>query len=185
MGMKEIVTAACLTEPIRSLASTLSRSRGGRRFLTALSPRYGVFESFECAWKAAGAIRRHLGHEHPEAVARHALLADGLMPSDYAVLYWLNRITGDIRLFDYGGNMGNVYYGCSRYIETATRAMQWTVYDLPQIIEMAKRMAVKRSVPAPQFTTSIPDAAAANVLLVSGALHYWEKECPVFSRTIS
>lgn len=179
MSMREIVTAVCAAPPFRGLVGALARSRAGRRFLTCLSPRRGVYESFEDAWKAA-AKGRHPGHEHPEAVDRHVVLAEKPMPSDYAVLYWLNQIAGDIRLFDYGGNMGNVYYSCARYLGTGGRSVQWTVYDFPLVIEMAKKMAARQKGSSPQFTTSIQDAAAANVLLVSGTYHYWEKDTTSF-----
>jgi putative methyltransferase (TIGR04325 family) len=133
----------------------------------------------------AAKLRHHVGHEHPEAVERHAALADALMPSDYAILYWLNRIPNDIKLFDYGGNMGNVYYSCCRYIDVSRRSLQWTVYDLPQVIEMAKRKSVERDVQAPHFTDSILDAVSANVLLVSSAFHYWERSTESFLEQFS
>ena len=179
MGMREIVSAMCATEPFRSVVVTLARSLTGRRLLTSLSPRRGLYESFEDAWKAAGR-RRHPGHEHPEAVDRHVVLADALMPSDYAVLYWVEQIAGDIRLFDFGGNMGNVYYSCSRYIDTAQRRLEWIVYDLPKVIERAKERAARSGSAVPRFTTSIADAESANVLLVSGTYHYWEKSTESF-----
>jgi len=179
MSMKEIVTALCATQPLRGVVTSMARSSLGRRLLTGLNPRRGLYESFADAWKAA-AKKRHAGHEHLEAVERHVPLAAAPMPSDYAVLYWLNRIKGDIRLFDYGGNMGNVYFGCARYIATSTRSVEWTVYDLPKVIDQAKKLASQRSTTLPRFTTSIDDAAPANVLLVSGMYHYWEKDTQSF-----
>lgn len=177
--MREIVTAVCSTGPFRGLTGALSRSLGGRRFLTCLSPRRGIYESFDEAWTAAR-NGRHPGHEHPEAVERHVVLAAKPMPSDYAVLYWLNRIAGDIRLFDFGGNMGNVYYSCARYVSTVDRSLQWTVYDLPLVIEMAKELAVGQNGSVPRFTTTLQDAADANVLLISGTYHYWERDTAAF-----
>ena len=53
MGMKEIVTALCDTQPLRKVVTTMAKSAGGRRFLTSLSPRRGIYESFKDAWKAA------------------------------------------------------------------------------------------------------------------------------------
>jgi putative methyltransferase (TIGR04325 family) len=179
MGMREIVTAVCSTVPFRSLAGALSRRTGGRRFLTRLSPRRGIYGSFDEAWTVAR-NGRHPGHEHPEAVERHVVLAAKPMPSDYAVLYWLNRIRGDIRLFDFGGNMGNVYYSCARYIDTADRSLQWTVYDFPFIIDMARKIAASQAEPIPHFTTALQDSSDANVLLISGTYHYWEKDTAAF-----
>ena len=179
MGMREIITAVCSSPPCKGLVGALARSSGGRRFLTRLSPRRGIYESFEAAWAAAGK-GRHPGHEHPEAVERHVPLATSLMPSDYAVLYWLNRLSGDIRLLDYGGNMGNVYFSCAPYLEAAGRSVQWTVYDFPLVIEMAAKLAANQKGPVPRFTASLEDSTGANVLLVSGTYHYWEKDTASF-----
>lgn len=179
MGMREIVTAFCETQPLRWFVTSLSKTKTGRRLLTELSLRRGRFESFEDAWKAAHR-GRHPGHEHPEAVETHHQLASVVMPSDYAVLYWLQRISGDIRLFDYAGNIGNVFYSCSRYIDTKTRSLEWTVYDLPFVIEKAREIAAAHKSAVPKLTTSLADGATANVLLVSGALHYWEKSLSEF-----
>ena len=172
MGMKEITTAISATQPVRALVVALGRTRLGRCLLTGLSPRRGVYPTLEAAWRAAGK-GRHPGHEHPEAVDRHVVLANSLLPSDYAVLYWLRRLTGDARVFDFGGNMGNVFYTCIRYLEPSR--VSWTVYDLPRVIEAARKLSDEQSGPKPRFATSLDDAADANVLLVSGAYHYWEK----------
>ena len=175
MGMKEIVTALCATPPLRKVVVSLAKSPGGRRFLTSLSPRRGVYESFQDAWSAAK-NDRHAGHGHPEAIERHVWLATAPMPSDYPMLYWLGRIPGDIRLFDYGGNMGNVYYSCAKYIDVTARRLEWTVYDLPDVISLAKECLPVANIEKPHFTASLQDAASANVLLVSGMYHYWEKD---------
>ncbi len=173
LGMREIVGAVCATQPIRGLLATIGRVPAGRRFLTNLNPRGGVYDTLEGAWKAAKQLRLH-GHEHPETVQRNAANASTVLPSDYALLYWLNQIPGDIRLFDYGGSMGNVFYSCARYVDTKNRSLQWTVYDLPAIIEMGRDFVARRTGPTPRFTTSLRDAADANVLLVCGTIHYWE-----------
>lgn len=173
MGMRDIVSSLLATQPARGFVVRLARSHQGRRFLNNLFPRRGMYDSFQDAWKAAGKSR-YAGHEHLEAVELHARLADDLLPSDYPVLYWLSAIAGDIRLFDYGGNVGNVYYRYARYIDASRRAVHWTVYDLPKVIDMAKGIAVQRGGSAPLFTTSLLDSANSNVLLVSGAYHFWE-----------
>ncbi len=179
MALREIVTALVAAPPLRKVAVNLARSPRGRRLLTSLNPRRGVYESMEEAWKAA-ARKRHPGHEHSEAVELHSALAGRLIPSDYAVLYWLERIAGDIRVFDFGGNMGNIFYSYSPHLDCSTRRLEWTVYDLPKVIEMAKALAERRTTPIPRFSTSLEDSIDANVLLVSGAYHYWEKDTGSF-----
>lgn len=179
MGLREIVSALFATQPLRGAVVQVARSPRGRRLLTSLSPRRGVYESFEEAWRAAGRTR-YAGHDHSDAVELHARLADALMASDYPVLFWLEKIQADIRVFDYGGNMGNVYYRCAPYIDTSKRRVQWMVYDLPEVVAMARKLVVPRSIPPPQFTSSLQDADGLNVLLVAGAYHFWEKSTPSF-----
>ena len=177
MKMRDTIAAVCATPPVRGLVVWFGRTGWGRRLLTMLAPYRGVYSSLEEAWRAAGK-NRHPGHEHPDAVHRHLPLAQSLRPSDYAVLYWLRRLSGNVRLFDYGGNMGNVFYSCIGYLEPL--GVTWTVYDLPLVIEIARQMASQRAGPLPHFTTSITDAAGANVLLVSGSFHFWEKSTVEF-----
>lgn len=179
MGMKDIVTALFSTPPVRTLASSLSRRPAGRRLLNRLSPQHGVYESFQDSWNAAAKIRNG-AHEHPEAVERHVKMSKEPLPSDYAVLFWLNRIRGDLHVFDYGGNMGNVFYSCERYIDRTGRRLEWTVYDLPKVIEMGRELAARRQGEVPNLTTSLDDARRANVILVSGTYHYWEKDTAAF-----
>jgi putative methyltransferase (TIGR04325 family) len=90
----------------------------------------------------------------------------------------LHRLSGDLRLFDYGGNMGNVFFSCARHLEP--KNVDWIVYDLPRVIEAARKLAEGRPGPKPRFSISLQDAADARVLLVSGTYHYWEKGTPEF-----
>jgi putative methyltransferase (TIGR04325 family) len=177
MGLKEIATEISATPPIRSVVAGLGRTGLGRRFLSGLAPYRGVYPTLEEAWKAAGK-RRHAGHEHPEAIERHAVLSDALMPSDYAVLYWLGRLSGNIRVFDFGGNMGNVFYSYARYMDLSR--VSWRVYDLEKVVEAGRTLAKERSGPKPEFSTSTADARDSNFLLVSGSYHYWEKSTEQF-----
>ena len=176
---KELITALFKNQPFRGVVSKLARSRAGRSFLTRIHPHHGVYDSLEQAWKQAS-LHRHAGHDHQQALDRHAEMGVELRSSDYAVLYWLDRIAGDVRLFDYGGNMGNVYYSYLSYIDTSTRKLQWTVYDLPGVIDLAKKMQPQPGMVPPRFTSSVSDAADSNVLLVCGAYHFWEKSTSAF-----
>jgi putative methyltransferase (TIGR04325 family) len=177
MGMKEIMTEISATPPIRGLVVAAGRTSLGRKALTKLAPYRAVYPSLEEAWRAAGK-RRHAGHEHPQAVDRHVELSTKLLPSDYAVLYWLNRIPGILRVFDFGGNMGNVFYTSEPYFDGAR--VSWTVYDLPAVIETARKLADGRTGPKPKFATTVEEAKDSNLLLVSGAYHYWEKSTVEF-----
>lgn len=177
MGMKEIMQEVSATPPIRGLVVAAGRTRLGRTLFTKIAPYRAIYPTVEDAWRAAGK-RRHAGHEHPDAVDRHVELSANLLPSDYAVLYWMNRIPGSLRVFDFGGNMGNVFYTSINYLDPAR--VSWTVYDLPAVIEKARRLAEQRTGPKPQFSTAVAEAKDHNLLLVSGSYHYWEKSTVEF-----
>ena len=119
-------------------------------------------------------------HEDMGEVERHLDLSKSLRPSDYAVLFWLARIgSRDLRVFDFGGNIGNLFYSYSPYLKES-RPLVWRVYDLPVILHEGRRIAAERGATQLRFSQSIADASTCNVLLVSGALHYWEKSVQAF-----
>jgi hypothetical protein len=85
--------------------------------LNLLSGSRRVFGFFEEGWTAA---RRstYAGHDHPDYIQERLDLSKSLRPSDYAVLYWFSQIrAGDLRVFDFGGNVGNRHYSYYRYLK--------------------------------------------------------------------
>jgi len=96
-------------------------------------------------------------------------------PSDYPVLFWLNRLvlSEGLRIFDFGGGIGQTYYQYSRFLETGELA-QWTVMDLPEVIA-GRDVAREQAATALRFTSSLRDCADCNVFLAAGSLHYWEQ----------
>jgi putative methyltransferase (TIGR04325 family) len=145
-----------------------------------LSYQRGVFVDFAQAWKVAKR-GRHAGHDHPDAIKLHFELSKGLRASDYAVLYWLRRIGSQkLRVFDFGGNAGNLYYSYSTYLTEVAKDVTWTVFDLPMVVEEGRRIATERKAIELRFTKSVEDASGCNVLLISGAFHYWEESVQAF-----
>jgi putative methyltransferase (TIGR04325 family) len=180
MSVTEIAMAIPSTEPFRTILSHIAKARSGRRILNWLSAPYGLFDTFEEGWLAARKARP-AGHEHPDDIAIHLALSMDLRPSDYAALYWLCQIaSADIRIFDFGGNVGNLYYSYSPYLRGKFHAIEWTVLDLPLIVEEGKKLSARWETPEMRFTLSTADALGCSVLLVSGAFHYWEKSVPAF-----
>jgi putative methyltransferase (TIGR04325 family) len=104
-----------------------------------------------------------------------------LYPSDYPVLYWLLRLGSPrLRLFDFGGNIGNIYYSYSPLLKPPVEQIEWTVYDFPATLEQGRKIASARRERELQFTDSVQEASLSDLLLVSGALHYWEKSIAEF-----
>ena len=55
--------------------------------------------------------------------------------SDYPVLFYFRSVLPRVKhLFDLGGHVGNMYYCYSRYIQMP-EDLQWTVFDLPTVLE--------------------------------------------------
>jgi putative methyltransferase (TIGR04325 family) len=180
MSAREIAILTLDSAPCRAVLTRVAGLPFGKKILNKFSQTRGVFATFEEGWSVARKARPAGGHEHPSEIAVHLRFSKALRPSDYAVLYWLSKISaGALRIFDFGGNVGNLYYSYSTYLES-TRSLQWTVFDLPSVIKEGERIATERGATGLRFTTKTQDAANCNVLLVSGALHYWEGSIQTF-----
>lgn len=118
-------------------------------------------------------------HEHPASIRRHLMLAEHARPSDYAVMFHLERmLPGVRRLIDLGGNVGNLFYCYSRYLKFPAE-FRWVVVEIAAVAEVGAALAKERGEERLRFVTGLKDAAtegadAETVLLVSGALHYFE-----------
>jgi len=119
-------------------------------------------------------------HEHPQAIRRHMALAEHARPSDYAVMFHLERVLPGVkRLVDLGGNVGNLFYCYSKYLKLP-EGFRWVVVEIASVAEAGARLAGERGEERLRFAASLKDAAAEGrdvetVLLVSGALHYFEQ----------
>lgn len=172
--LRETAKALLTSGPSRSVLSYAGKSAVGKRVLNAISGTRGVFSTFEEGWAAAR--RTGLpGHGDPSQVALHMELAKSLRPSDYAALCWLRAASnGDqLSVFDFGGNAGNLFYSYSAYLKSFG-ALDWTVLDIPPVIEQGRRIATERNAEGLGFASSPAEFRANQVLLASGFLHYWE-----------
>lgn len=168
--------------PMRRVLELAGRSATGKGVLTRLSAPRAVYASFDEAWKAARGAR-HAGHEHPDAVVTHLELARTLRPSDYPALFWLSQIPKEeLNVFDFGGSAGNLYYAYVERLRRRFRDCQWTVFDLPQVCAEGAKIAKERGARRLCFTQTFRAALAADLVLVSGALHYWESTIAEFLR---
>jgi putative methyltransferase (TIGR04325 family) len=179
MGAAGITRTILASGPCRTLLERLEALQLGQKLLNSLSHTRGVFATFEEGWSAAGKTKL-AGHEHSSEIMVHLELSKGLRASDYTVLYWLSQIgSRELRIFDFGGNVGNVFYSYSPYLR-GSFDIHWTVFDLPSVIEAGKRIAAERNALGLEFANSVTDVSRAHVLLVSGALHYWENSVEAF-----
>lgn len=173
MTLKKVVVKTLATEPFSSLLEGIASSPAGRRRLNSMSGAYGVHGSFAEGWAAARKTSA-LGHEDPEEIEIHLHHLAALRPSDYAALFWISQIQPrGAKVFDYGGSVGNLYYSYSPCLQ-GLGSIDWTVFDIPSVVEEGRRIAAERKVSNLRFVNSLDGFGPEEILLVSGAFHYWE-----------
>jgi putative methyltransferase (TIGR04325 family) len=163
----------------RAILTRIAGIPAGKRVLNTFSQPHGVYTSFAEGWVAARKTSL-AGHEDPNEVKIHLRLAESLRPSDYAALYWISRIQPrSLKLFDYGGSVGNLYYSYSPYLR-GMESVEWTVFEIPNVVETGRDIATDRKAAGLRFVEGVDSFRAEQILLVSGAFHYWEQDIPGF-----
>lgn len=133
-----------------------------------------TFSSFAEAL-ACSARYIQAGHEHADDIAFHASMAHILRESDFPVLYYLSPLVSQFRrVFDLGGNVGNVFYSYQLEL-TFPEDLLWIVFDLPAKKVYGERLAIERNEYRIQFTDTFSSASGADLFLASGSLHYFER----------
>jgi putative methyltransferase (TIGR04325 family) len=175
---------------IRALASflnSLGARSAGQKFITRLRSNpftrtplemclgfRRAFPSFAAA-QACASKYIQAGHEHPDDVRFHTSMSDTVRESDYAVLFHLDPLASGLRrVFDFGGNVGNLFYSCQRKIDFPP-GLLWTVYDLPVKNLLGEKLAAERGETRIRFTTNLAEASGSDVFIASGSLHYFEE----------
>ena len=179
MAFQKAVVQILASDPCRTLLTRIARIPFGKRVLNAISSPYGVYSTFEDGWTTAQKTIP-VGHEDPGEIEVHLRHAQSLRPSDYAALYWISKIhPRNPKMFDFGGNIGNLYYSYSpQLLELGN--VEWTVFDIPSVVECGRKIAEERSAAGLQFVNSVSTFKPEQILLVSGAFHYWERDLSEF-----
>lgn len=134
----------------------------------------GYLRAFDTLEQAETAIAPYAqgGHEHSANADNHLELSRAARPSDYAALFHLQRLLPRIRrVFDLGGNVGNLFYCYGHYL-SLPEDVSWQVHDLPDNMARGRQLALQRGAHQLSFTDDWSDASGADLLLISGALHY-------------
>lgn len=178
MGLRSLAKKLAQSAPASFVLDSIGSTKKGRHALNKLDWPHGVFPNFEEGWKAAK-TKSQQGHGYATSVQRHFQLSSDLRESDKPVIEILNGIPLDnIRLYDFGGNAGNLYYS---YRPKLKKHVCWVVTDVPNIMEEGDRIARERNVSHElRFTDKPSGAGQFDVLLISGAFHYWEKTVAEF-----
>lgn len=132
---------------------------------------FGVFNSRDEAAQSAPA-GLNLGYDNQESAS--IPYTSAISPRDYPAMFWLLRSLNDgmRTIFDLGGHTGVKYYAFRRTMNFP-QDMQWTVCDVPAVVERGKQMALDR---APEgklrFTDQYSMASRHDILFASGSLQY-------------
>ncbi len=111
-------------------------------------------------------------YDSPAAGELYRERMEHVFPHDYPVLFWMKPVIPDARrVFDLGGHVGIANYTYERYLG-AFSSVEWTVCDVPSVVEAGRRIATTRGRRGLSFTTRYEDASGADVLFGSGVLQY-------------
>src|SRR5262249_39015589 len=77
------------------------------------------------------------------------------------------------QVFDLGGTRGDLFWLYDRYLNFPA-SLRWTVHDLPANLERGRDLARQRGESRLRFSEDVRGASGADLLLVSGALTYFE-----------
>lgn len=143
------------------------------RFLNSLAHPRRVFSSFEEAWDFSKSIRGK-AHDDSAAIAYNFAVSSKTRISDYPVLFWLSEIAEEpLSIFDFGGGIGQLYYHYMTKMNSR-KVKEWLVNDLPYVVDEGEKLAAEKKAPKLKFTKLLSDCKSCNVLLASGALHFYQ-----------
>ncbi len=133
----------------------------------------GVFATFEEAVRAAPA-GKPIGYDNP-AAASFLQPSGDLMPSDYPVLFWLQKALAESpTLLDIGGYVGISYYSYRSYVSYPEN-LEWIIHDVPAVTAAGAEIARREDSRGLSFTTEITSALRPHTVLAAGSLQFIEE----------
>jgi putative methyltransferase (TIGR04325 family) len=131
----------------------------------------GIYPDFAAA-AASIPADRSVGYDNEASARRLEDERLEVFPSDYPVLFWLDRLIGDAKLlFDLGGNVGSRYLAFRKHL-TYPDQLVWLVEDVPAVTARGRAIAARENVPHLAFTTDFARLSGADILLASGVLQF-------------
>jgi putative methyltransferase (TIGR04325 family) len=133
----------------------------------------GVFSTFEEAQNALPKSSNK-GYDNKDSASMYKNYCNSINPSDYPNLLWLSKILQErSSIFDLGGHIGVKYYSYQKYINFP-KDYNWTVYDVPAVVEEGKKWAKENNSTNLSFSNDIMGFDGAETLLLSGSLQYMD-----------
>jgi len=115
-----------------------------------------------------------IGYDQPGTGELYRELFQTLREWEYPVLYWLSRLLPETRsVFDFGGHIGILYYGFSRYLDFPDD-FRWTVHDVPEVLRRGREIAEARRARHLSFASDLSPVDGHDLLLISGSQQYVE-----------
>jgi putative methyltransferase (TIGR04325 family) len=152
-------------------------------FARSLAPARWLFErllgyrrSFRSFEEARRCSTRYFsaGHEHQDDIGMHLSSSRAARESDYPVFFYLSQSGERLQgVFDFGGNIGNLFYCYQNYLEFP-RDISWKVYDLPEVRAAGEKLAAERGESRIRYVDSLQQLDPTDLFLASGSLHYFE-----------
>jgi len=127
----------------------------------------GIYPDFATALRAVP-LDSQVGYDNEPSAERMMDEWLDVHPSDYPVLFWLEKLLPKARsVFDWGGNVGIKYFAFPE-------DLVWTVNDVPAILKRGEEIARRESATALRFTPRLEALADAGILLASGVVQFVE-----------
>ena len=179
----KVLTRFAAVPGLGALVALLGRSPTVERALVGFRFSFPTFVA-ACAYAARYAVP---SHEHPGNVVTHLSLGDETRSSDRPVLTRLREILSasnsfaGLSVLDIGGSAGNLFYSYARHLDLPPD-LTWTVFEVPENVLAGRRIAAERSESRLQFIDDSAACTHADVVLISGSLHYFEALPPELVR---
>jgi putative methyltransferase (TIGR04325 family) len=133
----------------------------------------GLYPDFASA-VAAAPPGKQVGYNGDATTTRRAHEWRYIFPSDYPVLFWLDRLLpGAKMVFDLGGDVGSRYLAFRKHL-TYPDNFTWLVDDIPSLAALGRTIAQEEAARHLQFTTDYTRLEEADILLASGVLQILE-----------
>lgn len=134
---------------------------------------HGIYPDFSAALRDIPAGRLE-GHDSEAAAQRLADARLRIFPSDYPIMFWLQKLLPACQLlFDLGGGVGISYFGYRKFLNYPAD-MTWLVNELPAAVALGARIAREEAGDGLRFTTSLEMLPSADILLAAGSLQLIE-----------
>jgi putative methyltransferase (TIGR04325 family) len=148
----------------------------------------GIFNSFEEAIESAPQTKT-IGYNNPDLANEykqnfgHEIGAPQTAKSyDYPVMFWLKTIienfddvNKDIKVFDFGGNVGTHFYTYQKYLHYPVN-LAWEICDFPEIIKAGRELADQKLIEVNnqnlRFTSDFNQASGKDIFIASGSIQY-------------